>query len=113
MSAFLEVSEETFERQVLAAELPVLLEFGAPWCNPCRRLEPILEQLVSREWAGKAQLMRVDVDTCPNLTMRYAVMTVPTLVLFIGGKPVQQSTGFQIHEKIIEKFGSFLLNQTR
>lgn len=110
MNEFIQITEENFNQQVLASEQPVLLEFGAPWCSPCRRLEPLLIQLVSEEWRGKIRLAKADVDDCPNLVLRHSVMTVPTLVLYIGSQPVQQMTGFQGRGKILEKFDPFLSN---
>ncbi len=107
MEPFLHVDEANFDDEVLKAEKPVLLEFGATWCVPCRQLEPELVKL-DNEWAGKVQLARLDVDESPSLTMKYGVMGVPTLILFVKGEARQRLTGFQNRQRIAEKMGGFL-----
>jgi len=87
---------------VLGAKDTVLVEFGAPWCAPCKRLEPILLQLAAG-WAGRVRLFRVDVDQAANLTLQYQVMTVPTLILFKNGQAVERMSGLQPREKIVDK----------
>lgn len=103
MSNFFEVNDNNFDQAVLNAGKPVLLEFGAPWCNPCRRIESELVQLATQELAGKISLAKVNVDESPNLVTRFSVMTVPTLILYVDGKPVQQITGFQQRQKLAEQ----------
>jgi thioredoxin 1 len=107
METFLHVNEANFDKEVLQSALPVVLEFGATWCQPCKQLEPVLARL-GQEWAGKARLVKVDVDESVNLTMRFQVMGVPTVILFTGGKPVARFSGFLPREKVLEKLGSFL-----
>ena len=80
------VSDATFEDEVLRAELPVLLEFTAPWCRPCRTIEPILEELAA-EHEGRLRLVTIDVDDNLGVPSRYGVLTVPTVMLFVGGEP--------------------------
>ena len=108
MSSFLTVNENNFSEQVLKASLPVIVEFGAPWCAPCKRLEPIMEKL-GDEWGGKVRLVKVDVDETVNVTFTYDVMTVPTLILFVQGQEKQRLSGLQPRERIIEKFTPFFL----
>ncbi len=107
MDPFLHVDDSNFDEQVLKAEKPVLVEFGATWCVPCRQLEPELVRL-DGEWAGKAQLAKLDVDESPDLTMKYGVMGVPTLILFVKGEAKQRLTGFQNRQRIAEKLGAYL-----
>jgi thioredoxin 1 len=107
MSHFQEITESNFEQEVLKTSQPVLLEFGAPWCVPCKRMEPLLEQMATGPWAGKVRMAKLNVDECPNLVTRHQVMSVPTIILYVGGKPVQQVTGLQPREKLIEKFERF------
>ncbi len=102
METFLQVSEATFEQEVLKAALPIVVEFGAVWCQPCKQLEPVLAKLAV-EWNGKARLAKVDVDASANLTMQFQVMSVPTVILFSGGKAVARFNGYQNRERIIEK----------
>jgi thioredoxin 1 len=107
MGDFLIVNEGNFEVEVLKSAQPVLLEFGAVWCGPCKRLEPILKQL-GEEWKGRVLLAKMDVDENAAVTMKYQIMSVPTLILFQQGKALQRVTGLQPKERLIEKFGSFL-----
>lgn len=107
MSAFLEITEDNFDQEVLQSASPVLLEFGAAWCGPCQVLEPILERLAA-QWQGKIRLAKVDVDKNVNLTMRYNVLGVPTLILFIEGEIRQRLNGYHPRERIQEKIEPFL-----
>jgi thioredoxin 1 len=103
MSVFPEVGTDTFQTHVAQAALPVLVDFSAPWCAPCKRLEPILEQL-SREWEGKAAFVKVNVDDSPELAMKYHVMSVPTVIMFREGKETARLVGLQTREKLAERF---------
>lgn len=105
MSNLTHVDEASFPQTVLKSAQPVLVEFGATWCGPCKMLEPVLADL-SKEWAGKAAVYQVDVDECVNLTMQYQVMGVPTVILFIGGQPVERVTGFQPKDRLVQKFAT-------
>ena len=107
MDAFVHVDETNFEQQVLKAPLPVVLEFGATWCQPCKQLEPVLARL-AQEWGERARVVKVDVDESVNLAMKYQVMGVPTVILFSGGQPAARFSGFQPRERILEKLGSFI-----
>lgn len=80
------VTDGTFDDEVLRSELPVLLEFTAPWCRPCRTIEPILEELAV-EHEGRLRLVALDVDDNLAVPSRYGVLTVPTVMLFVGGEP--------------------------
>ena len=107
MGEFLHIDEANFDLEVLKAEKPVLLEFGATWCVPCKQLEPELIKL-GGEWADKVRLAKLDVDESPSLTMKFGVMGVPTVILFVNGEAKQRLTGFQSRQRIVEKMGSFL-----
>ena len=99
------VTDEMFEQEVLKASTPVLVDFGAEWCHPCRQLDPIVEELAS-EWAGKVKVVKIDVDTSVDTAMRYGVMGVPTLILFTQGEAKERITGFQNKKRLLEIFGS-------
>jgi thioredoxin 1 len=101
------VSETNFKNEVLDAPLPVLVDFTAVWCGPCRMLEPIVKQL-AQEWAGKVKVVKLDVDDNSNLAMQFQVMGVPTLMLFKGGRAVERVSGYQPKDRIAAKFRSYL-----
>ena len=107
MSELTAVNQENFKTEVLEARLPVLVEFGAVWCHPCKLLEPVLKAL-AKEWQGKALLYSVDVDQSVDLAVKYGVMSVPTVFMFVGGQPVERVTGLQSRERLVQKFGSHL-----
>lgn len=87
------VDDNTFDAEVLAAENPVLVEFGAAWCPPCRMLAPVLDE-IAVERSSTLGILSVDVDANPMTQSRYGVMSLPTLLLFVAGKPVRQMIGF-------------------
>ncbi len=107
MSSIVKIDSQSFKDEVLQAEQPVLVDFTAVWCGPCKMLEPIIEQLAV-EWQGKARVVRVDVDESPDIAMHYQIMGVPTLMLFKRGEPVERATGYQPKERLIHKFLSHL-----
>lgn len=97
------VTEETFEAEVLNSSLPVLVDFTAVWCGPCKMLAPLVEEL-AEEWQGKVNIYKMDVDTNPNLPVKYDVMGVPSLILFKNGKVTARITGFRPKNQIITTF---------
>jgi thioredoxin 1 len=107
MSEFIAVNDANFQTEVMDAKLPVLLEFGAGWCQPCKQLEPLLKQLVDG-WQGKVRLAHVDADTAIDLTTRYSVLSLPTTFLFIDGKPVERLVGFHSKEHFLAKLSPHL-----
>lgn len=103
------VSETSFQAEVLDSPTPVIVDFTAVWCGPCKMLDPIVKQL-AQEWEGKIRFVKLDVDDNPDLAMKYQVMGVPTLILFSQGKPVERVTGYQPKERLQNKFKSYLLD---
>ena len=101
------LTEAVFETEVLKSTLPVIVDFTAIWCGPCKMLEPVVMQL-SQEWDGKVKIVKLDVDDNSNLAVQYGVMGVPTLILFVNGNPVQRLSGYQPKERILSKFSSYI-----
>ena len=88
------VSSSDFQSKVLDAQGPVLVDFFATWCGPCKMLAPVLEE-VAAEVAGRAKIVKVDIDASPDLAQRFGVMSVPTLMVFRGGQVANQTVGVQ------------------
>lgn len=103
MTDIQKLSEATFQIEVLESSLPVLVDFTAVWCGPCKMLDPIVQQL-AQSWEGKIKVVKLDVDDNPNLAMDYQIMGVPTLMLFKGGQPVERVTGYQPKDRLEKKF---------
>ncbi len=100
----LEVTKENFAAEVESSETPVLLDFWASWCGPCRMLAPVVEELAG-EFDGKVKFGKVNVDEQPELAMRYGVQSIPTLILFRGGEPVNASVGVVPEDSIRAMLG--------
>ncbi len=88
-----ELTEANFETEVLQAALPVVVDFYAPWCGPCKMIAPLLEQFAG-EFAGRLKFAKANVDKTPVLASSFEITGVPTLMLFRGGEPVDQLVGF-------------------
>jgi len=101
------ITDLTFQAEVAGASVPVLLDFSAEWCGPCRQLEPILEKL-SQELQGKLVIARIDVDANPDVPGRLQVMGLPTLILFVKGQPVERMSGFMPRERLLQKISPHL-----
>jgi len=101
------VTEETFQAEVLEAPQPVVVDFTAAWCAPCKMLEPIVKDLAG-VWDGKVKVVKLDVDTNNSIAMQYQVMSLPTLMLFVDGKPVERLNGYQPKKRIEKKFAGYI-----
>jgi thioredoxin 1 len=104
MANIIEIDEGTFDNEVLTAPEPVLVDFSAVWCGPCKMLDPIVEDLAN-EWSGKVKVVKLDVDHAPGIAMKYQVLGVPTLMLFVDGETRERITGFQPKDRIVSKLG--------
>jgi thioredoxin 1 len=89
-----EVTDGTFETEVLKADKPVLVDFWAPWCGPCRMVAPVVEEL-SEEYSGKVKFLKLNTDDNVNTAATYGIRSIPTLLMFKGGQPVDQIIGFR------------------
>lgn len=88
------VTDQNFEAEVLKSQTPVLVDFWAPWCGPCKIVEPIIEEL-AREYGGKIKVGKLNVDDNPQTAGQYNVMSIPTFLIFKNGKPVKTIIGAQ------------------
>ncbi len=102
MSEMQYVTEADFQNEVLNSNEPVLVDFTAVWCQPCKMLDPVVRQL-AQDWQGKVKVVKLDADQNPNIMMQYGVMGIPTLMLFKGGQIKERMTGFQPKEKLQAK----------
>ena len=87
-----EVTDTTFEGEVLASDVPVIVEFGAPWCRPCKAIEPALAE-IAESAEGRVRLVKLDIDANLRTPSRYGVLSVPTVILFAGGEPRETLVG--------------------
>jgi len=107
MTEIVELSDDTFETEVIKSSGIVLVDFGAEWCHPCKQLDPIVDEL-AEEWQDSVKVGKVDIDANVNTAMKYGVMGVPTLILFKEGIPVERLTGFLPKKRILDKFSAHL-----
>ncbi len=101
------MTDESFEREVLGSKLPVVVDFWAPWCGPCRAVEPIFEALAA-ELAGRLEFVRMDVDANPLTAAGFGVLSLPTALLFDGGKVRYEIIGAQRREKYERAWADWL-----
>jgi thioredoxin len=102
-----EITDATFADEVLASPTPMLVDFWAPWCRPCRAIEPILDELVAAS-DGRLGLVRVDVDVNLGVPSRYGVLSLPTVILFEGGKPRATVVGAAPRRRFEATFADWL-----
>src|SRR5262245_23390539 len=105
MSDVLAVSDESFEREVLQSPTPVLVDFWAPWCGPCRAIGPVVEEL-ARDYAGKLKVVKMNVDDNPSTPNKYGVRGIPTLLLMEGGQVKEQLVGAQPKARLVSAIGN-------
>ncbi|MEU6364141.1 thioredoxin domain-containing protein [Streptomyces sp. NPDC046931] len=102
-----EVTDADFEGEVIGAELPVLVEFTADWCPPCRQMGPVLGALAA-EQEGRLKVVQLDVDTNPATTNAYKVLSMPTFMVFRGGEPVKAMVGARPKRRLLEELSDVL-----
>jgi len=105
MADVLAVSDDTFEREVLQSSTPVLVDFWAPWCGPCRAIAPVVEEL-AREYEGKLKVVKMNVDDNPGTPNKYGVRGIPTLLLIEGGQVKEQLVGAQPKARLVSAIGN-------
>lgn len=107
MAGLVEVSDATFEKEVLQSAVPVLIDFWAPWCGPCRAIAPVVEEL-AKTYDGKLKVVKMNVDDNPNTPGRYGVRGIPNLILFRGGQVSDQIVGAVPRAQLVKAIDSVL-----
>jgi thioredoxin 1 len=95
----IEITDSQFEKEVLQSSLPVLVDFWAPWCGPCRALAPVIEELAN-EYQGKVKIFKLNTDENPESAVNYRINSIPNMIIFKNGKPVDQIIGAVEKSKI-------------
>lgn len=103
----IEVNQDNFEQEVLQSDLPVLVDFWAPWCGPCRAIGPTVEDIAA-EYKGKLKVCKINIDSNPSVATQFSIMSIPTLLIFAEGKVERQIIGLAGKDKIVDKFSHLI-----
>ena len=107
MSEDMNVTEQNFDEIIQKSKVPVLIDFWAEWCGPCKMLTPVIEELAA-EYGETVKIAKVNVDQQPNLAARYGIRSIPTIIIFRAGEIVEQMVGMQAKEALKAKLDSLL-----
>lgn len=100
MSDALEINSTNFQGEVIESDIPVLIDFWAEWCGPCKALSPIIDELAG-EYAGKVKIAKLDVDAEPGLAGQYGVLSIPMVALFKDGQVIERSVGLKPKDRLV------------
>ena len=101
--AEIKITTDNFEEEVLNSDRPVLIDFFATWCGPCKMMAPVIDEIAA-EKAGEASVYKIDIDENMDIAQRYGVMSIPTFIVFKGGEPTSKTLGAQPKENILNLF---------
>ena len=104
---FVELTNETFDEEVGASEVPLIVDFWAEWCGPCKMIAPILDQ-IAEEQSGKIKIAKLNVDDNPDIARRFDVMSIPTLIVFQDGQPVKRMVGAKGKGQLLEELSDVI-----
>ena len=107
MSTPIHVTDDSFEQQVIQADLPTIVDFWAEWCVPCKRIAPILEEIAA-EYEGQLKVVKLNVDENLTTAGKYGVMSIPTLLILNGGEPVDRIVGYRSKDYIMDKIKPYI-----
>ena len=99
----IKVNSKNFEEEVLKSELPIIVDFSATWCGPCKMISPIVDD-ISNDLSGKVKVAKIDIDESMDIAIKYNVMSVPTLILFKGGQVIHQVSGAMPKKMLMAAF---------
>jgi len=102
-----EVTDSTFEQEVLQSEIPVLIDFWAPWCGPCRMVAPVVEEL-AKDFDTRVKVMKLNVDNNPGTAQKYGIFSIPTILIFKNGEVAQQIVGAMPKKQYVDKLNELL-----
>lgn len=102
-----EINDEIFQAEVINSEIPVLVDFWAPWCGPCKMLAPVLEE-VSKDFDGKVKFMKINVDENVKSSTDFGIASIPTVLLFKEGKAVEKLVGFRPKNNIVDVIQKYI-----
>jgi len=109
VTEFVNVTDNSFDAEVLKCDIPVVADFWAEWCEPCKAMEPALKEIAG-EYNGQLKIVKLDIELNPRVTSNYMVLTIPTLIIFKNGQEVERFSGGQSKEALLEQITPHLNN---